>query len=118
MNKIAIHVDFDGEWVEEGELDRWIRRGKGPISIVVDISITLEGLVEKLYKKLRLERHNVKLKLSYMPSTCLRDISPPIFIGDDEDMNAYLMDTGEKGARGMLWVQRTFIDDSPRGLPE
>ena len=74
---------------------------------MVDVSITLEGLVEKLYKKLRLESHNVKLKLSYMSSTCLRDISPPIFIGNNEDVNAYLMDIGKKGARGMLRVQRT-----------
>ena len=53
-----------------------------------------------------------------MSSTCLRDISPSIFIGEDEDMNAYFMDTGEKGTRRMLRVQRNFMDDSPRGLPE
>ena len=88
MNKIAIHVDFDGEWVVEGELQQWIRKGDGHVGIVVDINITLEELVERMYKKLRLEHDNVKLKLSYMPSTCVWDISPPIFIENDEDMTA------------------------------
>ncbi|KAF8113279.1 hypothetical protein N665_0052s0002 [Sinapis alba] len=65
--------------------------------------MTLSMIEERMYKKLGLDHHKEKLKMSYMPMVvgCER----PLNIVDDEDLFVYLTSTDKENRRSILVVE-------------
>ena len=83
----------------------WSSINEECITIVVDDSINFVGLVEKLYKRLRVDQKTTKLKLSYLYYSKWKKMER-IIIESDECLLAYLINFGEQNNdRNMIYVE-------------
>ena len=99
--KVVLFFDA-GNWDELEDL--WEFRGGigGLKSILVEEDISLRGLFDKIYDKLRLSRDTMDLVLSYSPP--LNKKCSPLVLKDDEDVAALLASRSDSTCKIPLGV--------------
>ena len=89
---LAIHVGVGDAWTVVGGLWKWIGEEDSRL-MVVDKSIPLSGLHNRIYEKFKINYDEFKLKLSICHKN--RQSIGLSYVKDDEDLKAFLLGWSE-----------------------
>lgn len=109
MNNIhctIIHFDYGGHYSRNGDDIRWVSLEDKIYTLVMKTSIedvTYSELVDKICRKIVIDKATTKLKISYIPFV----VAPnrPSYILDDEEVFAYLVQVNKDQCRSVLHVE-------------